>query len=43
MSSGLRNGEINDYARFSTEIIYDERADTALPHERVISKRLTGK
>lgn len=39
ISSGLRLGEIDDYARFSAEIIHDERADSALPNERVMSKR----
>ena len=39
-SSGLRQGEIDDYARFSAEIVHDERADTTLPNERMASKRL---
>ena len=43
MSSALPLAEIDDYARFSAEIIHNERANTALPNERVTSKRLASK
>ncbi len=39
-SSGLRQGEIDDYARFSAEIVHHEGADTTLPNEPMASKRL---
>jgi hypothetical protein len=41
MSSPVRLREIDDYTRFSAEIVHDERADSALPNEGVTPERLT--